>query len=94
VFYPAPVYGLSINTDASKLSWMVSYRVTGNEIRFSHNLPAEVTEVLAVVVPQFHGYDDDDYIQFPTGAAQMIIDMAISAVRNDPAFINIYKKKS
>lgn len=92
-FYPAPAYALRSGADANHISNMVFYVVQGNTIRFNKSLPESVTEVKADVVLEFHGYDDDDFVNLPSGAAQQIIEASVQAMRAEPTKSNIYKTK-
>lgn len=93
VFYPAALSAIKSTVDANNLSDFVFYAVTNNMVYFNKSLPKTITALLADVVPRFHGYDDDDFITFPAGIGQAIIDGSIAAMNANPAYINLYKKK-
>lgn len=92
-FYPMPPYALNSGADANKLSWAIFYTVTASEVRFNKSLPKGVTSVLADVIPEFQGYNNNDFINLPAGVQQMIIDGAVAAIKGAPAYQNIYKGK-
>ena len=94
VFYPMPPFALNSGVDANMMSEFVFYTVTQNEVRFTRSLPKEVKAVLADVVPQFTAYEDDDMINLPSGVEQMIVDQSIAAMKADPAYVPLYKKKA
>jgi len=93
-FWPMPSYALRSSVDANKLSWAVFYTVTANTVRFNDSLPAKVTRLLADVAPEFQGWGNTDFIPMPAGVGQMIIDGSIAAMKGDPAYVNIFKRKS
>ena len=93
-FYPMPAFALRSSTDANSMRMFVFYTVTASTVRFNKSLPKEVTELVADVVPEFHAYLDNDFIQLPQGVAQMIVDAAVSSLKGDPSHANIYKKKA
>jgi hypothetical protein len=93
VFYPMPSYALRSKSDVNNLSNIVFYTVTGSKVRFNNSLPKDVTSLLADVVMEFHGYDDDDFFNLPSGVAQLIIDQSVAAIKAKQAHVNIYKPK-
>ena len=93
-FYPMPQYALNSSVDANKMSWAVFYTVNNNTVRFNKSLPEGVTSLYADVVPEFSGYDDDDFISLPFGVAQLIIDGAVASLKGEEGYSNIYKKKT
>lgn len=93
-FYPAPSFSLHSGADANLMGWVVFYTVTQDKVRFNKSLPKEVTSLIAEVIPQFTAYEDSDIINLPSGVEQMIVDQSIAAMKADPAYINIYKKKT
>lgn len=90
-FHPVPAFALNSHVDANAIPNMVFYAVTANKLKFGKSFPEGQTEVVAQIVPEFHGYDDDDFINMPTGIAQMIIDGAIASLKGEQAGKNIYK---
>lgn len=92
-FYPVPYSALNSHTAANDMATMVFYTVTGNVVRFNKSLPMGEVQVIATVIPEIQGYDDDDFINLPIGASNMIIDMAVASVKGDPAYKNVHKKQ-
>lgn len=91
-FHPAPAYAINSQVDANAMADMVFYSVTGNKIRFGKSFPEGQVEFIAVVVPEFQGYADDDYINLPTGIAQMIIEGSVASLKGEQAGKNLYKQ--
>jgi hypothetical protein len=93
VFYPAPYYLMRSSADVTKLSGVVYYSVTPDEVTFSTSLPKEVTELYADIVPELQYYEDDDEIPLPTGIAQVIIDQAVQALKGNIAHQPIINRR-
>lgn len=92
-FYPVPYSALNARVDANDMSIAVFYSVTGNVVRFNRSLPMGEIQVKATVIPELQGYEDEEFINLPAGAANMIIDMAVASVKGDPSYQNIHKSK-
>ena len=92
VFHPVTPSQLNMKVDANRIGQFVFYSVTGNEIRFNKSFPMGEARVIATIIPEFHEYDDDFFINLPAGVAQMIIDGAVASLRGEQAGKNIYKK--
>lgn len=94
MFYPVMPSQLNIHVDAAAVSGFVFYSVTANTIKFCDRFPMGDIPVKATVIPEFHEWNDDDYINLPSGADAALIDMAVAFTKGGEAYTNLYKRKA